>query len=288
MKVCKSCGEENTNDSLYCCNCGASSFVFKEEVACPHCGAANAISNEHCTECGALLSADADNKTADISEQTPEIGLVVPSEQPLAETDYTTLPTPETAKCPSCGAQVPVTAIYCNKCGANVAALHEHRIVRRRLCPFCGKPNPMEAGLCKHCFGSMEGGNVVEMQVEHVTSYVGDSAVMQTVLSDMDGQKQVCPNCGALNDPDEEFCDTCGLKLVVEDVKKYCPNCGAENPSDSKFCSNCQWSFTGEEPDKISKWKCPVCGNINDDEDKFCSNCSTPKQQSEGKSEVKA
>ena len=40
MKVCKTCGEENTNDSLFCCNCGSAAFVFKEEVACPKCGAA--------------------------------------------------------------------------------------------------------------------------------------------------------------------------------------------------------------------------------------------------------
>lgn len=282
MKVCKSCGEENTNESLYCCNCGASNFVFKEEIACPHCGAANSVSNEHCTECGNLLSADVDkNSSVDNSVQNREIGQIVPSDTPVTETDMTLLPQPETAACPGCGKQIPVTAIFCNNCGASVAALHEHRIVRRRLCPFCGTPNPMEATLCTHCFGSTDGGKVVEMQVEHEHTYVGDSAVFQTMLTDLDGKHKICPNCGALNDPDEDFCDGCGLKLVVEDVKKYCPNCGAENPSDSKFCANCQWSFTGEEPDKISKWKCPNCGNINDQSDNFCTNCSMPKQQSE-------
>ena len=282
MKVCKTCGEENTNDSLFCCNCGSSAFVFKEEVACPHCGASNSVTNEHCTNCGNLLSAD--NGAVVASQQsTGEIGTVTPS----AGEGYTLVFQPETTKCPKCGHQVPVTAAFCNHCGTSVIALNNNKIIRCRVCPFCGKPNPMEAAYCKYCFGSLAEGELTEMQVTFEHSYCGDAVAQQAMANNLDGKNKICPNCGTLNDADEDFCVNCGLKLCVEDVKKYCPNCGAENPSDSSFCSNCQWSFTGELPDKIDNWVCPVCGNVNETEDTYCSNCGTAKQQPESNTEVK-
>lgn len=288
MKVCKTCGEENTNDSLFCCNCGSAAFVFKEEVACPKCGASNVVTNEYCTECGCPLSSDATTGNDVATPRSDKFEVIMP-DQPTQtavtdNTDYTVIPSPETSKCPKCGAEVPITAIYCNHCGTNVTAQNIHKVVKRRLCPYCGKPNPMGSAYCGHCFGSLTGADITDMQVEYDTMPVGDYVVQQAVLCDLNGKNIVCPNCGTLNAADEDFCVNCGLKLAIEDSKKYCPNCGAENPSDSSFCSNCQWSFSGEQPDQIDKWKCPHCGNLNDRQDKFCTNCGTV-QDSEVKHE---
>lgn len=286
MKVCKICGEENSNDSLFCCNCGSSAFLFKEEVACPHCGAPNVVKNEYCTNCGGLIAAvDSDNSS---QQSVDSIGAIQPTDAHVAANGgYTLVASQDTVACPKCGKQVPITAVFCNHCGESVIALNNHKSVRRRICPTCGKPNPMEAAYCKHCFASLAEGELTDMQVTFEHSYCGDTVVQQAMLSNLDGKTKVCPNCGALNDPDEDFCVSCGLKLCVEDVKKYCPNCGAENPSDTNFCSNCQWSFSGQLPDQINNWKCPVCGSVNDQADLFCSDCGTAKQQSESNSEVK-
>ena len=53
-----------------------------------------------------------------------------------------------------------------------------------------------------------------------------------------------CPNCGAKNAADSQFCQSCGAKLeppappVTDDVR-FCPNCGTKLSADSQFCPNC-------------------------------------------------
>ena len=59
MKVCKNCGEINSNDVQFCPNCGGKAFVFQEERTCPHCGAANDKSFVYCISCGQKLFSEA-------------------------------------------------------------------------------------------------------------------------------------------------------------------------------------------------------------------------------------
>ena len=137
MKVCKNCGEINPSDASFCGNCGKSVLVFQEEVVCPHCGAINDVSFQNCINCGNPLREDiadpiADEgslPTADASNERNESYGGVP------------LGNVETAKCPNCGAIVPLTAIFCNKCGTSVACLHQHRVVQRKVCSHCGRTN---------------------------------------------------------------------------------------------------------------------------------------------------
>lgn len=53
----------------------------------------------------------------------------------------------------------------------------------------------------------------------------------------------VCPACGAHNDGDAKFCDSCGKPLI-----KVCPFCGAQADADAKFCDNCGKQLQQEEP----------------------------------------
>ncbi len=48
------------------------------------------------------------------------------------------------------------------------------------------------------------------------------------------GQK-VRHACGAMNDPDDQFCKGCGQPLEG----KFCPRCGATNDPDARFCDRC-------------------------------------------------
>ena len=43
-----------------------------------------------------------------------------------------------------------------------------------------------------------------------------------------------CPSCGATNDADARFCDSCGKPLSVQ-----CDSCGATNDADARFCDGC-------------------------------------------------
>lgn len=275
MKVCKNCGEINTNDSLFCCNCGQSNFIIQEEVACPHCGALNDKSYSHCINCGNLIS-DSPAVTSRDGEGYTPFPVNLKEMNDLVDTGLSSVPS-EMARCPHCGALVPITAIFCQKCGVSVANLHAHRVVQRKVCPHCGSFNKLESNLCSFCFNSLLNADTEDLQVTHDSQNLGELVVRQVYLEGVSGKKLICPNCGTLNQPKEPFCVNCGLKLDVEEPKKYCPNCGAENPIDSAFCSKCRWSFEGDAPDKIEKWTCPFCDHVNDKEDLFCPNCGQKK-----------
>ena len=270
MKVCKHCGEINTHDASYCCNCGKTKFTMKDETVCPSCGALNDKSFAHCINCGSSLSESASNITQPNESNAPV--QEIKQEAAIYDTGLTSIPS-ETARCPHCGTMVPITAIFCSKCGSSVANLHIRRVVERKICPHCGKLNRLDANLCSYCFSSLADAETEKLHVKHESENLGDLTVRQAYLEGLGGKQLICPNCGTLNQAGEPFCVNCGLKLVADAPKKYCPNCGTENPSDSSFCSKCQWSFEGEEPDKKEKWTCPKCEHDNDKQDTYCSNC---------------
>ena len=276
MKVCKHCGEINTNDSVYCCNCGMSNFIIQEEVACPHCGAINDKSFTHCINCGNEL-VERKVVTAPATEGYTPVPVNIKEElSGVFDTGMTSIPS-EMARCPHCGALVPITAIFCQKCGVSVANLHSRRIVQRKVCPHCGRLNKLESNFCSYCFSSLADADTENLQVTHESQNLGELTVRQAYLEGLTGKQLLCPNCGTLNNPAEPFCVNCGLKLELEEPKKYCPNCGAENSVDSAFCAKCRWAFEGDIPEQIEKWTCPYCEHVNNKEDSFCPNCGQKK-----------
>jgi hypothetical protein len=46
-----------------------------------------------------------------------------------------------------------------------------------------------------------------------------------------------CPQCGADNEENSNFCELCGEKL--KSTYEFCPECGKENDESSKFCISC-------------------------------------------------
>ena len=282
MKVCKHCGEINPSDSAFCCNCGNTNFIFQEELTCPHCGAVNDKSFVYCINCGGNLTdsrgngspavtyVDADGYNLETRSVSSEVADLYGS---------VTMSPSETSQCPSCGAAVPITAIFCNICGASVADLHEHRVVQRKVCPQCGRPNSLESHFCSYCFASLANADTEDMQIVHESQHLGESTIRQVMLESPSGKKILCPNCGTLNDKTEDFCESCGLKLTVEEPKSYCPNCGAENAVDSVFCTKCRHSFGPAKPESVGSWTCSECGGVNEKDDKYCSKCGKKRKK---------
>lgn len=263
MKICKNCGEVNTNDSLFCCNCGSDNFTTRGETICPRCHAVNDISYVFCVNCGESLAQRNDGYAP----------MPVNMRQELSDDRMGMMSIPsETARCPHCGGVVTVTSIFCPNCGVSVANLHMHRVVQRKICPHCGRPNKPETDLCAYCFGSLQDAETEEMQVTHESVNLGDLTVRRACLEGVSGKNVICPNCGTLNSEGETFCLSCGLKLEIEQPKKYCPDCGAENSIDSSFCLRCRHSFEGTRPDS-DKWTCSVCNSVNEGDDLFCTHC---------------
>ena len=265
MKLCKNCGEINENDSLFCCNCGKSEFVFQEEVTCPHCGASNDKDFAHCTNCGKPL----EKQSTQTATASP---VAVNLRQEMSDLYGVQADESEMSACPECGEMLPLSSIFCHKCGASIAKITMHKVVKRKVCPHCGQFNANDAIYCSYCFCSLADAESTQLQVVHDVKNFGDVVVKQTMLDDGVGKKKLCPNCGALNTADETFCVSCGLKLDVDPQKKYCPNCSTENQGDASFCIRCNWSFDGLAP-KGPTWECPHCKTQNDHDSAYCTNC---------------
>ena len=278
MKVCKNCGELNTNDSLFCCNCGQSNFILQDEVTCTSCGAVNDKSFVHCINCGNKLGEGHSHQVQQDEGYRPVPVDVRLEHSGVYDLGLSSIPS-EMAHCPHCGAVIPITAIFCPKCGISVANLHVGRIVERKVCPHCGKLNKLDANTCSYCFSGLAHADTEQLRVVHDAQNLGDLTVRQAYLEGLNGKQLICPNCSSLNEPKEVFCVNCGLRLEPEAAKKYCPNCGTENLADSAFCAKCRWSFEGEAPGKKEKWNCHFCNNLNDQDDKYCPNCGRERQK---------
>ena len=63
---------------------------------------------------------------------------------------------------------------------------------------------------------------------------------------------KLCPQCGATNKENSNFCEVCGEPLKT--TQKFCPECGTENVEIAKFCENCGTSLETLKP-KIKSLK---------------------------------
>ena len=245
---------------------------------CANCGALNDKSFTHCINCGHILGDGPVKEVARSEGYTPVPVDIKQELSPIFDTGLMSTPS-EVARCPHCGNMVPITAIFCPKCGVSVASLHVRRVVERKVCPHCGKLNKLDSSFCSYCFSSLAHADTEQLHVVHESENLGEITIRQAYLEGLNGKQLICPNCGTLNEPGEPFCLNCGLKLEADTPKKYCPNCGTENPADSQFCSKCRWSFEGEAPDKIEKWTCPFCDHVNEREDTYCTHCGQKRQK---------
>ena len=98
----------------------------------------------------------------------------------------------------------------------------------------------------------------------------------------------VCPKCGTVNEPEAQFCASCGEPLHMA----ICPNCGSEIDPDADFCEVCHHyirqdvcSFCGADFGPYDGYcpqcgmprggiVCPACHTLNDFS--FCKQCGQP------------
>lgn len=239
---------------------------------CKVCGALNDKLSGQCVNCGSSLTDNAPEGDGYIPTPVNQSEASVSSVYASA----VTIPS-ETAKCPNCGANVPISAIFCDKCGADVSSLHDRRTVERKVCPHCGRINTVEAVYCSYCYYSLADAEAIELQVVHDSQNFGGTSIRQSYLANQERKGLICPNCGTLNAENDAFCVNCGVMLELEAPQKYCMNCGASNPQDADVCYKCNTSFADGTDDNGAKWECPNCGQANSVEDAFCTNCGTKK-----------
>lgn len=75
-----------------------------------------------------------------------------------------------------------------------------------------------------------------------------------------------CPHCQLSNNPDNQFCQSCGTKLETT-----CPHCLALIPLGLDCCPECETSLL----EKTSTFRCPQCHASVSQGQKFCLECGT-------------
>ena len=75
----------------------------------------------------------------------------------------------------------------------------------------------------------------------------------------------VCPKCGTVNEPEAQFCASCGEPLHMA----ICPNCGSEIDPDADFCEVCHHY--------IRQDVCSFCGADFGPYDGYCPQCGMPR-----------
>ena len=73
--------------------------------------------------------------------------------------------------------------------------------------------------------------------VDSLEESTGESVSKNEVLTKK--EVKVCPNCGAENSDDSNFCIECGVKLDIAKDVNFCIHCGTEVVPGAKFCMNC-------------------------------------------------
>lgn len=71
MKKCQACGYENTDDSLFCSECGKKLEEKPVQKFCQHCGTAVAPGSLFCGECGKPLQSLEEKITSQVVEEKP-------------------------------------------------------------------------------------------------------------------------------------------------------------------------------------------------------------------------
>jgi len=273
---------------------------------CPRCGSENLSGGPFCQICNCSLMegpgpVNADSRTIPIILEPPPIPVIV-SEPPKWR-----------VKCPRCGSENLRTRDFCIECNANLKSVQEPVSQEPEffICPHCGSENPNSNRICINCYHDLtyhEHSITFPIKDYFRTKKQGTSAE-DNVSSQSFGVRQ-CPNCGAENDIEREYCFNCNMNLryyqkIILPQEMYnkpqselkqtiryqdCPHCGTRNPINNRFCESCFKNLEYNRNPSISDYppehsppsleifnsplrKCPGCNNLISMYESICHIC---------------
>ena len=100
------------------------------------------------------------------------------------------------------------------------------------------------------------------------------------------GEGSVCPACGRIALPGDEYCSGCGTELAP--ARPRCPQCGRTVIPGDLFCRDCGAGLA------LAPAECPQCGQAIIAGDLYCRNCgaglalAVPQRSLESRMEVPA
>ena len=223
IKICKACGAENSNGSLFCNICGAK---FEEEQPanigagrCSNCGAALTEGMKFCTSCG-----------------TP-----VPVSEPVHENPVYEKPAYEEPAYEEPAYEEPAYEEPAYEEPAYEEPVYEAPSDETTYSELLPEENDIkEESLSDNI--SVDDIVIEEPVLDDIE--IGNIAIEEPEIKA--GSTIKCPYCGEVLSSDMRFCTSCGTKLesveekVVEPVRQsFCTNCGSKIEPDALFCENC-------------------------------------------------
>jgi hypothetical protein len=225
---------------------------------CPRCGEENLSGKPFCLICNCSL-VDAPGQ---ISSQVT----IVP---PIHAPSKVTAPVPEPiAKppwrlyCPRCRTENLKGRDFCIACNANLKSVQEEEQdeLGYFICPHCGSENSKSSGICSSCYKDLtfHEDSVTFSVNNYFQATEQETSTDDKLRAQSNGVRQ-CPNCGAENGFEREYCHNCNMNLKY--YREIIPPRKSVNQPDIGY------------PQRIELQECPHCGNRNRIESRFCGSC---------------
>lgn len=119
-------------------------------------------------------------------------------------------------RCPSCGAEVPVNAVFCNSCGARIPAVEMAGASEGMArCANCGALVKAGMKFCTSCGTPIQAMEKPETESKGEDSNILDSE-LEEIQTPAESKTLRCPSCGHIQEDDSLFCTECGARMETE------------------------------------------------------------------------
>lgn len=153
-------------------------------------------------EASVKLVRDLEKHAAETGMRIEELNRIPAAQQQLNSQLASTVPT---GACPSCGAIVSVSSLYCPTCGNNLQQLKEHYL----WCPTCNTYSDEGMSFCINCGSRLR---PLPVAPERAVPASGEQMQEEPTVPDPPSAP-VCPSCGNPVNPEDAFCGACGTRL---------------------------------------------------------------------------
>ena len=193
-------------------------------------------------------------------------------------------------KCPNCGNETQVDAIFCDRCGMRLdghsaaASAPETPAAtqgaRGIVCPDCGASNTPGEMFCSEC-----GAPLAAPQPDSTIPAEPARVAAQQAPG---GKPTACPACGGAVGADDAFCYACGAELGPVPVTAQPPATAPPPESPLQKVAAARAAQPAAKPPGAapSVTECPACGAQVTSGDAFCEFCGAAMLAPEGASMI--